>query len=73
MFIEKLLDILMFFVIGLLVVGLPFLIYAAATDTSREDFMTECMIYKKKYECTYMWKSGERSNITPIPMVVPIR
>lgn len=56
--------------IGLAMVALLcFLIYSVVTDTSKEDFMKECMQDKKKYECTAMWRAGKSS---VVPVFIPM-
>lgn len=49
-----------------LILGIPLSLALAfivaivmAAAQAREEFMTECLQYRKQYECTYMWNSSQ--------------
>lgn len=52
-------------------VGLAWL--AVSHENAREDrFMTQCVHDHKEYECTAMWRAGDRSiDIVPVPIIIP--
>ena len=59
--------------LGVLVVGL---IWAIFTDDSHQKFMEQCLKDHKEYECTAMWRAGDKHvqpAVVPMPIVVPVR
>lgn len=58
-------------VLVVMILGFLALIFVIAKDTGeREDaFMSECTKDHKQYECTAMWRAGERHDST---VVVPV-
>lgn len=38
-------------------------------NKEHDDFMKECIQYKKEYECTYMWRSSRQDTV---PVFIPI-
>ncbi len=66
-------------IVGALVIliGVGFLAYRSVTldDAARARFMRQCMEDHKEYECTALWRAGNRSgpDIIPIPIPIPTR
>lgn len=51
-----------------------FLIAAVERDSAKQRaaFMTECIQYRKQYECTVLWREGDPETVV-VPVVVPVR
>lgn len=61
------------FFLGLGVLAAGFM-WAAFTDDSHQRFMEQCLKDHKEYECTAMWRAGEKpAQPVPFPIVVPVR
>jgi len=41
-------------------------------NEAKARFMGECRQDHKEYECTAMWRAGEK-DVVPVPIVIPIR
>lgn len=53
---------------------MAFLIFAvvAAEGKEREQFMELCQKHEPEYKCIAMWRAGEQSSTTVIPMPVVV-
>jgi len=52
----------------LIVAGVALLI--VGEQSTYNEFMAECQQYHAKYECTAMWRQGQK-NYVPIPVFLP--
>lgn len=43
---------------------------ATRDEERRSAFMTECLMEHKQYECTALWRGGQR-NVVAMPVMVP--
>lgn len=61
--------------VGTLVLMAAFFVAAVDADSkARNAFMRECLQDHKQYECTAMWRAGERhERTTVVPVFVPHR
>ena len=59
--------------IFVLFIGLPLAIYYEAK--AHERFMNECLQHRPQYECTAIWRAGNRNQRTvqPAPIIIPMR
>ena len=56
---------------GLLIVGL-FIWGVKSSINEKTTFMEECMEDLKQYECTALWRQGNKGT-TAVPVVIPMR
>jgi hypothetical protein len=55
----------MYGLILLLLAGIGAAVMLITGDNGKADFMAECQRHRLKYECTALWRSGERA-VLPI-------
>jgi hypothetical protein len=43
-----------------------------AVQARHDEFMRECVLHRLRYECTALWRAGNRDDPAIIPLLIPI-